>query len=243
MGGVIALVYGVASYVLFLASFLYAIGFVGNFAVPKSIDSGAAPEPAHALLVDALLLGLFAIQHSVMARPGFKTRFTRLVPAAVERSTFVLVTSLLLVLLYAKWQPLTTPLWSVETPALRALLFGLFGLGWLLVLVSTFAIDHFDLFGLRQVWLRFRGRPYTQRPFTTTGLYGVVRHPIMLGFVIAFWATPEMTLGHVLFAVATTGYIAIALPLEERDLVSAIGDAYRSYQGRVPMLVPRLWRR
>jgi len=206
--------------------------------VPKSIDSGVAGPLGTALLTNAILLGLFAVQHSVMARQGFKEWWTRIVPKSVERSTYVLLSSLLLFLLYWKWQPLTGVVWSVENPTGRLVLQVLFWAGWAIVLFGTFMIDHFDLFGLRQVWLRFRGLDYTPPPFQKRALYGYVRHPLMTGFLIAFWATPEMSQGHLLFSIATTGYIFVGLIFEERDLVKQIGTAYVEYRAEVAMLFP-----
>lgn len=231
-----ALVYGAACYLLFLATFLYSIGFVGNFVVPKSINSESSLPPVEALTVDVALLGLFAVQHSVMARPGFKRRFAP--PHPVERSTYVFASSLALILLFWLWRPLPGVVWEVQQPAASAALWALFGVGWLVVLAATFQIDHFDLFGLRQVVLYARGRPPTSPPLRTPPLYRVVRHPIMLGFVIAFWATPVMTHGHLLFAAATTAYILVGIFLEERDLKAAHGTSYEEYRRRVPMVLP-----
>lgn len=238
----VILVYGLLAYLVFLASFLYAVGFVGGFVVPRSIDTGPESGVAVAVAIDLLLLSLFAIQHSVMARPFFKRWWTTIIPAAAERSTYVLASSLLLFLLFWQWQPLPHPVWAVTQPALAGVLWTLFGLGWLIVLISTFLINHFDLFGLRQVYLQFSGRPYTPITFQTPWLYRLVRHPIMLGFLIAFWATPTMSRGHLLFAAVVAAYVLVALQLEERDLAHFHGDSYSEYQREVSMLFP-LWPR
>jgi methanethiol S-methyltransferase len=239
VGRVLALAYGAFSYAVFLVAFLYAIGFVGNVFVPKSIDSGTAKPIPEALVVNVLLLGAFAIQHSVMARRGFKKWWTKVIPKAIERSTFVLFASLLLLLLYWQWRPIPARIWVVENSVGQILLQALYFLGWLIVFLGTFMINHFDLFGLRQVYLNLRNREYTELGFRITGFYKFVRHPIMLGFLIAFWATPVMTVGHLLFAAATTGYILIALQLEERDLVSHFGEQYRHYRQKTSMLIPQ----
>lgn len=242
MKRVLIFVYGVLSYAIFFATFLYAIGFVGNLFVPKSMDGAPQTSLAIALLTNLGLLGVFALQHSIMARPAFKRMWTRLIPEAAERSTYVLFSSLALIAMFALWQPLGGIVWQVESTLAQALLYGMFALGWLLVLVSTFLINHFDLFGLRQVWLQLLGKPYTALPFKTPALYRHVRHPLYVGWFFAFWATPTMTVTHLLFAVATTAYILIAIQLEERDLVDAHPE-YRSYRERVPMLIPFAKRR
>ena len=241
MGRLLALMYGVACYAVFFATFLYAIGFVSGLGVPKHIDSGTAGDFAGALFIDVLLLGVFAVQHSGMARAGFKRWWTKLVPEPVERSTYVLVSSLALILLFWLWRPLPQTIWQVDNGTLRIMVYAVAGAGWLLVLTGTFVINHFDLFGLQQVWRYHRGirDDGSIAPFVTRAYYRIVRHPLMLGFLIAFWAAPTMTLGHLLFALATTGYILIAVKfLEERDLVAMYGDAYRNYQRRVSMILP-----
>ena len=233
-------IYGIASYAVFFATFLYALGFVGNFVVPRAIDGVPRVDFITALLTDLGLLALFAAQHSVMARPAFKRWFTRFVPKPAERSTYVLFSSLALIALFALWQPLGGVVWSIDGPTWRGVMYAAFGFGWGLVLVSSFLINHFDLFGLRQVWLQLRGRPYTHLEFGTPGPYKLVRHPLYLGWFFAFWATPVMTATHLLFALMTTAYILVAIQLEERDLVAALGDDYRRYRERVPMIIPGL---
>ncbi|MGX9671379.1 methanethiol S-methyltransferase [Mycobacterium sp. HM-7] len=232
--------YGVLCYAVFLASFLYAIGFVGNVVVPRTVDHGITASIGEAVVVNLILLGLFAVQHSVMARPAFKRMWTRIVPQPIERSTYVLMSSLLLGLLYWQWRSMPQVVWHVGAPAGRYVLLTLFWVGWAIVLLSTFMISHFDLFGLRQVYLAWRGEPYRDMTFRTTLFYRVVRHPIMVGFIVAFWATPTMTAGHLMFALATTGYILIAVQFEEHDLVASLGDAYRDYRDEVPMMIPGL---
>jgi protein-S-isoprenylcysteine O-methyltransferase Ste14 len=239
MGAVLSLAYGVVVYFFFLATFLYAIGFVGNVAVPKSVDTGAAVPLAEALIVNLLLLGLFAVQHSVMARRSFKRWWTQIVSPAVERSTFVLAATLALALLMWQWRPIAQPvIWTMENSTAVLAIQAVFWLGWAVLLVSTFLINHFELFGLRQVYARLTGRPVPEPEFRTPLFYGHVRHPIYLGFLLAFWAAPVMTAGHLLFAIATTGYILIGIWFEERDLIAQFGDRYRAYRRQVGMLIP-----
>lgn len=237
MGRTMTLIYGAVSYAIFFVTFLYAAGFLGNLLVPKGIDSPATMPLANALAIDVVLLGIFAVQHSGMARRGFKNWLTRFVPPAAERSTYVLVSSLLMIALFWLWQPLGGVIWDVRSPVGRALLHAGFAFGFLLVLVATFLINHFDLFGLRQVWLHFRGKRYTPLPFTTPGPYRVVRHPLYVGWLFAFWSTPTMTATHLLFAVATTAYILVAIRLEERDLCRE-HETYPEYRRSVPALIP-----
>lgn len=231
--------YGALAYLLFLAVFLYAIGFIGNIGVPKSLDSAAEVSWRSALTVDVALLLLFALQHSVMARPAFKRFITRFIPTAAERSTYVLASSLALALLFWKWQPVGGSVWQVESPAGRALLYGAYASGWLLVLVSTFAISHFDLFGLRQVWAQLRSERQKSARFATPLLYRIVRHPLYVGWLIVFWSTPDMTASHLFFAAATTAYILIAVRFEEADLIKEHPE-YSVYRTQVPMLLPRV---
>lgn len=242
MRRIAAFLYGTVCYIIFFGTFLYAIGFIGNVIVPKSIDSSPEQPLGQALLINLGLLSLFALQHSVMARPAFKRWWTRFVPQPVERSTYVLFSSLALLLLFWQWQPMGGVVWSVENAIGRGIVFAFFAFGWLLVLVSTFLINHFDLFGLRQVYLYLRGREYTQLTFGTPGPYKYVRHPLYVGWMFAFWATPTMTAAHLVFALLTTAYILVAIQLEERDLLTAHGESYAVYRRRVPMLIPRFFR-
>lgn len=234
--------YGVVCYLIFLAVFLYSIGFVGDLVVPRSVDHGVDGSPTAAIVVNLVLLGVFAVQHSLMARASFKRWWTRFVPESVERSTYVLVASLVLAVLFWQWRTMPAVVWDVTWRPGRILLWTLFAAGWVTVLLSTFLINHFDLFGLRQIYLAWRGDPYTSVGFRVSMLYRAVRHPLMLGFIVAFWAAPTMTAGHLLFAVATTAYILVAIQLEERDLSAHLGEQYRDYRDRVPMLVPGLHR-
>jgi len=239
IGRVAALIYGLASYFVFFLSFVYAVAFIGNYLVPKSIDVGSESGLAESILVDAVLLGVFAVQHSVMARPTFKRWWTRIVPASCERSTYVLISSLLLILIFWQWRPIVTTIWLVEGwPA--AIFTAISWIGWVTALASSYMIDHFNLFGLRQVFDELRGVSARVQLFKTPLLYRLVRHPLMLGFLLAFWATPHMTAGHLLFAVMTTGYVLVGVRLEERDLVAQLGASYEQYRRRVPMLMPRL---
>jgi protein-S-isoprenylcysteine O-methyltransferase Ste14 len=235
--------YGSIAYGVFLATFLYAVGFVGGIVVPKTVDTGAlAPWPA-ALIVDTLLLGLFAVQHSVMARPAFKRRWTRVVPEQIERSTYVLFASLVLILLFWQWRPIPAVVWSVDSAVGSAVLWAVFWAGWGVVLLSTFLISHFELFGLTQVIRHWFGRPTPEPVFYTPLLYRHVRHPLYLGFLMALWAAPVMTAGHLLFAIGSTGYILIGIRLEEHDLIALFGDRYLRYREQVAMLIPGLGRR
>jgi protein-S-isoprenylcysteine O-methyltransferase Ste14 len=232
-----AFVYGVVSYLAFFATFLYAIGFLGNFVVPKSIDSGREAPFLYALAINVVLLALFALQHSVMARPWFKAAWTRMVPSTVERSTYVLFSSLALLLVFWKWKPMGGVIWNVTNLDAQIALNCLFGLGVLIILAASFLINHFDLFGLRQVWLNLRGIPYTSLSFSTPGMYRVVRHPLYVGWLLMFWAAPMMTVAHLVFALGTTAYILIAIQFEERDLIG-FHKEYAEYRQQVPMLIP-----
>lgn len=240
MTRMIALLYGIAAYLVFFFTFLYAIAFVAGMLVPKAIDDGVVTGIGTSLIVDVLLLSLFAVQHSVMARPAFKRWWTQFVPKSVERSTYVLLASLALILLFWQWRPIPTVVWQVTNPRLAMVIIGLSFLGWLLVLLSTLMINHFELFGLQQVFDNLTGRSASDPRFKTPALYKMVRHPIYLGFIIAFWAAPVMTVGHLLFAAVTTAYIFVGITLEEHDLVELFGEEYRHYRKRVAMLVPFL---
>jgi protein-S-isoprenylcysteine O-methyltransferase Ste14 len=236
--GIIAFVYGLVSYLVGVASLAYGAGFIVNLAVPKTIDSGAAASLAEALAVNLALLGVFAVQHSVMAREGFKRRWTAIVPRSVERSTYVLFSGLALALLFWQWRPLPEVLWRIDSGAGKAAMYAVYALGWVILLSATFMINHFDLFGLRQVYLRLKSEPYVPVPFVKVALYKLVRHPIMLGILIAFWATPVMTVGHLLFSAASTAYVFIGIWLEERDLRRLHPESYEQYRRETPMIVP-----
>lgn len=236
------LFYAIVSYAVFAVSVFYAMGFVGNYLVPKSIDVGGPTNVSEAVVVDLLLLGFFAVQHTVMARPAFKRWWTKVIPMTYERSTYVLLSSLILLLLYWQWRPIPMSIWRIDGIA-AWLLIGVYWLGWIIAFSSTFMIDHFDLFGLRQAFFALRGAELPGQSFKTPLLYKFVRHPLMLGFVLAFWAAPDMTAGHLLFAVMTTAYILVALQFEERDLIAEFGTTYQEYSRRVPMLLPRIFGR
>lgn len=238
MKKILSLFYGLLCYLVFLGAILYAIGFVGNLVVPKTIDSKPEAQLLTAILVNTSLLLLFALQHSIMARPAFKSWWTRIIPEYLERSTYVLLASLCLLLLMWQWQPIGGIIWSVENNTVKNLLFITFLTGWAIVFLATFLINHFDLFGLRQVWLNFRGKPYSPPPFRVPMFYRFVRHPLYLGFLIAFWSTPVMTIAHLLFAVLTTGYILTAIRFEEKDLENHFGEKYKHYKKRVPKIIP-----
>jgi methanethiol S-methyltransferase len=236
-GRITVFLYGVACYLVFLATFVYAIGFLGNFGVPKSIDSGPQSGFIAALAINLALLGIFAVQHSVMARPWFKAAWTRIVPTPAERSTYVLFSSLALVVLFWGWQPMGGVIWKVENDFGRLALDALYAVGWLTVLATTFLINHFDLFGLRQIWVHLRGRTYTEIGFRTPGPYRIVRHPLYVGWLLVFWSAPVMTAAHLVFAIATTAYILVAIQFEERDPVR-FHEEYAEYRGQVPMILP-----
>ena len=238
MGRIISFLYGVVSHVLFLLVFMYMVGFLSNFIVPKSIDSGAVGSFGLALIVNILLLALFAIPHSIMARPGFKQWWTTIVPKHIERSTYVMISNLFVILLMWQWQPMVGVVWRVENPVGALILWSLFGFGWLAIVITSFMINHFDLFGTRQVYLHLLNRDYSPLEFKTRGFYKYTRHPLMVGWLVAFWATPDMTVGHLVFAIGTTVYILIAIQIEERDLLKFHGEAYESYRRQVSMLVP-----
>lgn len=235
-------IYSIFAYLLAMATIAYAVGFVGNYVVPKTIDSGESAPLLEALIVNGLILGLFAIQHSGMARQAFKRRWTNVIPQPVERSTYVLLSALILALLYWQWRPLTTPIWTIDNEFASTVLQAAYFLGWAIVLLSSFLISHTELFGLQQVFDHWTGVSQRSHQFRTPMLYKLVRHPIYTGMLLAFWATPEMSLGHLLFAIGTTGYVLIGIYFEERDLVSFFGKAYEDYRTRVPMLVPRVKR-
>lgn len=240
VGRTLTFLYGVVCYAIFFAALVYLIGFLANFMVPKGIDAGMVTSFGLALTINIGLMLVFGLQHSVMARPGFKAAWTKIVPKPAERSTYVLFTSAALILMYWQWRPMTGVIWQADAMWLQYALWGLFALGVLIVLASTFIIDHFDLFGLRQVFLRLLGKPYTDVPFRVTFFYKFVRHPLYLGWFLTFWATPSMTVGHLLFAIGMSGYILIAVQYEERDLAKFLGQRYIDYKKRVPAFIPGL---
>jgi protein-S-isoprenylcysteine O-methyltransferase Ste14 len=240
MSRVVTFIYGIASYLVFFAVFLYAIGFIGGFVTPTALDAAPRSPLMQALVIDLLLLAAFAIQHSGMARPAFKRWWTKVVPEAAERSTYVLVSSLALVALFILWEPIGGVIWDAPEGAVRMTVIGIYLFGWVLLLYVTFLIDHFDLFGLAQVWSALRGQTYQSPPFRTPSLYKVVRHPLYIGWLTIFWAAPTMTVAHLIFAIATTAYILVAIQLEERDLEDAFGGSYAEYKRTTPMLVPGL---
>jgi protein-S-isoprenylcysteine O-methyltransferase Ste14 len=238
IGRITTLLYGIFCYLVFFATFLYAIAFLGDFGVPRTIDSGVEGSIGAALAINACLLALFALQHSIMARSWFKRAWTRIVPPAAERSTYVLFSSVALIIMFWQWRPIGGLVWRVDNELGRMAIFWIYAAGWMLLLIATFLINHFDLFGLRQVYLRFRGQEYTSLAFRTPGLYRLMRHPIYFSWLCIFWATPRMTIAHLVFAIATTGYILIAIQFEERDLIRGYGDAYRRYKQQVPSILP-----
>lgn len=233
-------VYGVGGHLLFLATYAYMAAFVGNFLVPKSIDSARTGPIGAAILIDTLLIALFGVQHSVMARPGFKRVWTRIVPKPIERSTYVYLSCFLMILLMWQWRPIGVVIWDVQNPVGRALLWGLFAFGWLMVPAVSLMINHFDLFGSRQVWMYFRGRSYTHLPFRTRMIYKHIRHPLYVGWLMTFWFTPHMTAGHLVFAIGASAYIFVAIAFEERDLLRYLGEEYRRYRETTPLMIPRL---
>ena len=238
MSRILAFIYGLICYLIFFATFIYTIGFVGNLIVPKTLDSDLNGTLIQGILIDILLIGVFAIQHSLMARPSFKEWWKKIIPNSIERSTYVLMSSLALLLLFWQWRSLGGIIWNIQNPIISNIIYGIFALGWLIALLSKFMINHFDLFGLRQVYLYLRGQEYEYLGFRTPGFYKYVRHPIMLGFVIAFWATPIMTVSHLIFALGLTIYMLVGIKLEETDMISIYGNLYQEYRQQVSMLIP-----